>query len=153
MEREIADRRKRDYEEVEDQDVEASWKREQEESWKREQGWKWEQEGSREMKDLDTEYHHKDLCQRFITGLDYKGSSTSNLLFCAPVVKNAVSYNRSCGEGMAQSTGRTTGDQAVDSLEKTIYLARRILSEGSSLVYLKVRGKVREGVERGGGKE
>ena len=58
MERKIEEKRERRYEEEEDQEREESWKREREESWKK------EREESRE--DLDTEYHHKDLCRRFI---------------------------------------------------------------------------------------
>ena len=47
MERKIEEEREQRYEEEEDQDAEESWKR--------------EREGSTKTKDLDTEYHHKDL--------------------------------------------------------------------------------------------
>ena len=74
MERKIVEERERRYEEEEDQEREENWKKEREESWKkeREESWKkereesWEKEREESREDLDTEYHHKDLCRRFI---------------------------------------------------------------------------------------
>ena len=93
------------------------------------------------MRDLGAEYHHKELCRRFIA--DLQGIVDIQPLCLRTGCSNVNFYNRSSGEGIAQSTGKDYWRPDRGSLEDNLSGSKN-LSEGFSPVYPKGRRQERK---------